>query len=232
MNNFLKFTFFIFSFAIFCNLTACTKMLDDAGLYDATLLPPAEPVDFKPPPKENGTIYQAGHEISLYQDRIARRIGDILTVRLEETTQGEKNAHTKTDKISSINTNAGNNSNPTLFGRPFSELIFDTGSELEFDGKGHTNQSNKLQGTISVTVTRVLSNKNLMIQGESWVVINQGREYIRLTGIVRPEDIEANNTISSQRVTNARVTYSGGGQVANSSRGGLMTQLFFKFFPY
>ncbi|RDI39961.1 Flagellar L-ring protein (plasmid) [Aquicella lusitana] len=218
-------------------------MLDDWGLRDETVLPPAYPVDEPPPPKQHGSIYQSNYAISLYQDHIARRIGDILTVKLEESTQGEKAAHTKTNKISSIDTNNGSTSNnpstngggslrPVFFGQPAQALIFNMGSDMEFDGKGQTNQSNRLRGTISVTVVRVLSNNNLIIQGESWVVINQGREYIRLTGIVRPEDIDANNTVSSQRIANARISYSGTGQVGNASRGGLITQLFTKFFPF
>src|SRR5690606_10747121 len=105
-------------------------------------------------------------------------------------------------------------------------------TNMQFDGKGQTNQSNRLQGMISVTVMRVLSNGNMYIQGESWVTINQGREYIRLTGIVRPQDVTAENIVSSQRIADARITYSGGGMVGNASRGGVLTQLFYKFFPF
>jgi flagellar L-ring protein FlgH len=83
-----------------------------------------------------------------------------------------------------------------------------------------------------VTVVRVLANGNLLVQGESWITIDQGREYMRLMGIVRPEDIEPNNVISSQRVAGARIAYSGTGQVGNVSRGGFLTQTLTKFFPY
>lgn len=225
------------------SLSGCASLLDDWGIKDGTMLPPAYPQDVPPPPKTNGTIYQSGYEVRLYQDHIAYRVGDILTVRLEETTQGQKQAQTKTDKISSINTNNGATTNnpstdgggslrPVLFGTPAQALIFNMGTDQEFDGKGLTNQSNRLRGTISVTVIQVLSNDNLVIQGESWITINQGREYVRLTGIVRPEDIDANNIVSSQRIANARIAYSGNGQVGNASRGGLVTQLFNKFFPY
>jgi flagellar L-ring protein FlgH len=229
-------------------LTGCGHMLDDMGLRDEIIYPPAFPIDREPPPKRNGTIYQPGYEMSLYQDHIAHRIGDILTVRLEEQTQGQKQAETKTNKLSTIDTNAGgttnnpsilnpkvgNNGNmePVFFGAGIKQFMFNTGSEIDFNGKGQTNQSNKLRGTISVTVIRVLSNGNMMIQGESWVTINQGREYIRLTGIVRPEDIDANNMISSQRIADARIGYSGAGQVGNASRAGIMAQLFNKFFPF
>jgi len=229
--------------ALILSMSGCANFMDDMGLRDDTVLPPAYPIDRPPPPKKNGTIYQADYSVSLYQDRVARRIGDILTIRLEEATQGQKAAQTKTDKISLLDTNVGSMMNnpstnaggtvrPVLFGQAAQALIFNMGSNMRFDGKGQTNQSNRLTGTISVTVVRVLSNNNLVIQGESWVLINQGREYVRLTGIVRPEDIDGNNVVSSQRIANARISYSGNGQVGNVSRGGFLTQLFTKFFPY
>ena len=233
----------IITLASFLTLSGCAHWLDDAGLRDETILPPAYPIDAPPPAKVNGTIYQPGYEVSLYRDHIAHRIGDILTVKLEETTLGQKQAQMKTDKKSQNNTNNGTTSNnpstvggsplrPVFFGQAVKEFIFNNGSDFQFDGKGQTNQSNKLEGTISVTIVRILSNENMVIQGESWITINQGREYVRLTGIVRPEDIDANNIVSSQRVANARIAYSGAGQVGNTARGGLLTQLYFKFFPY
>jgi flagellar L-ring protein precursor FlgH len=224
-------------------LSGCAHWMDDMGFVDETVLPPSYPVDNPPPPKTHGTIYQPGYEVTLYRDRVARRIGDILTVRMEESTQGEKQSQIKTNKISSINTNNGSTTNnpstlngkplnPVFFGRPSSAFAFNLGNDMEFDGKGQANQSNKLRGTVSVTVTNVLANNNLVVQGESWVTINQGREYIRLSGIVRPEDIDAENIVSSQRLANARISYSGNGQVGNTSRGGIITQFFTKFFPY
>lgn len=220
------------------NLCACGHMLDSMDLHDETVLPPAYPVDNPPPPKTNGTIYQEGHEVTLYQDHIANRVGDILTVKLEESTNGEKQAKLKANKTNSNDTNQGTqktangNLKPYILGGAVTSMIFNTGTDLEFDGKGETNQYNRLRGTISVTITRVLSNGNMVIQGESWVTINQGREYVRLTGIVRSEDIDPGNIISSQRIADARISYSGSGQVGNAARGGILTQLLYKFFPY
>jgi flagellar L-ring protein precursor FlgH len=218
--------------SLWLTLTSCASLLDDAGLKDETLLPPSYPADIPPPPKSNGTIYQQGYEVSLYKDRIANRVGDILTVRLEETTTGIKQANMKTTKVSTFDSNNGTLTTPVMANGIVRSAIFDVGTNNQFEGKGATNQSNQLSGNVSVTVMRVLANNNLIIQGESWITINQGREYIRLTGIVRPEDIGAENIISSQRVANARITYSGNGQVSNTARGGLLTQFFNKFFPY
>lgn len=219
-------------------LSGCAHWLDTLDLKDETVLPPSYPVDVKPPPKLHGSIYQSGHEVLLYQDHNANRIGDILTVRLEEATQGEKQSKMKTNKVTTNNTNngsgttSGGNIAPIILSEPLSRLITNTGSDLGFDGKGETNEYNKLHGTISVTVMRVLSNGNLIVQGESWITINQGREYVRLSGILRPEDIDPTNTVSSQRLANARINYSGSGQVGNASRGGLFTQMLYKFFPF
>jgi flagellar L-ring protein precursor FlgH len=208
-------------------LSGCEHYLDNMGLRDETVYPAAYPIDNPAPPKRNGTIYQSGHEITLYQDRMANRIGDILTVRLEETTQGEKKARTRANKIASNSITI-----PGIRQGGIQGHVVNTASNQQFNGDGESNEQNKLRGTVSVTVIRVLSNGNLVIQGESWLTINQGREYIRLTGIVRPDDIEPNNMISSQRVADARIAYSGNGQVSNVSRGGVLTQLMNKFFPY
>lgn len=208
-------------------LSGCGHYLDQLGMRNETVYPAAYPVDNPPPPKRYGSIYQSGHEISLYDDRIANRVGDILTIRLEETTLGQKRSKTKTKKTDIINTGS-----PTLFGGDIRGLQLATNTLQDFNGEGEADQQNRLQGVISVTVIRVLANGNLVIQGESWLTLNQGREYVRLSGIVRREDIEPNNTISSQRVTDARISYSGNGQVADATRGGMFTQLMLKFFPY
>lgn len=189
--------------------------------------PPAISPDITPPPKQNGSIYQDGYDIRLYDDRVARRVGDILTIRLEESTQGSSNGKTKTDKTASITAPT-----PTFFGKPMPFLNMNAKSNQSFDGKGESGQSNNLKGTISVTVTRVLPNRQLVIQGESWITINQSQEYVQLTGIVRPEDIQPNNIVSSQRVAAAQIKYGSKGQAGYASRGGIITQLFNRFAPY
>jgi flagellar L-ring protein FlgH len=203
-------------------IAACTPIGEPPINY-----PPVLPIDNPPPPKRGGTIYQRGHNIRLYDDRIAHRIGDVLTIRLEEATQGEYQARTRTEKRAKLDYPL-----PIMFGKPVPSLVVNTDTQQSFDGNGRSDQSNRLRGTITVTVTRVLSNENLIVQGESWVSINQGQEYIQLTGIVRPEDILPNNTISSQRIAGAQITYGARGQAGYASRGGLMTKIFNQFFPY
>ncbi|MCV5919962.1 flagellar basal body L-ring protein FlgH, partial [Escherichia coli] len=72
-------------------------------------------------------------------------------------------------------------------------------------------QSNSISGYITVEVIEVLANGNLVIRGEKWMTLNTGDEYIRLSGTIRPDDINFDNTIASNRVSNARIQYSGTG---------------------
>lgn len=211
-----------FMAVIFLLLAGCEPLINQDVYY-----PPVLPPEVPPPPKIRGTIYQPGFEVLLYQDRIARRVGDVLTVRLEEATQGEYRAKTKTDKKATLNYPI-----PVLFGKPVPGLQVNTNTEQIFDATGNSDQSNKLRGTITVTVLRILPNGNLMIQGESWVTINQGQEFVQLSGIVRPEDISNDNAVSSQRVAAAQIRYGARGQAGYATRGGLMTKLFNRFAPY
>lgn len=175
----------------------------------------------------NGAIYQRGYDLRLYEDKIAKRIGDVLTVKLEESTKGEYKAKTKTDKRAQLTYPT-----PTLFGKVVPGLNVLTNTQQVFDGTGNSDESDKLVGTISVTVMDISPNGNLIVQGESWVNINQGQKYLQLQGIVRQIDIEPDNTVSSQRVAAALINYGARGQAGYASSGGLMTRLFNRFAPY
>lgn len=203
-------------------LSACSPLVVADRPYPSTL-----PPEVSPPPKKNGTIYQEGFDTQLYRDQVAHRIGDILTVRLEELTRGESRGLTRTDKRTENNYPI-----PTLFGKPMPFLEIETNTQQRFDGRGDSELRNRLTGNISVTVLQVLPNQNLIVQGESWITINQSRELIQLTGIVRPEDITPNNVVSSQRVAGAQIKYIAKGQSGYANRPGLMTYLLNRFAPY
>lgn len=204
-------------------LSSCNRFMKKDDAY----LPPIMPIDVRPPPKTAGTIYQAGFGVRLYGDRIACRVGDVLTVRLEESIKGVYKAKTNTQKNARLNYPT-----PTFFGQPVVGLNVDTNTTQTFDSKGDSDQSNSLTGNISVTVVRVLSNQNLVVQGETWMTIDQGTESLQLTGIVRPIDIEPNNIVSSQRIAGAQIKYAAKGQAGYATRMGLLTQLFNRFAPY
>jgi flagellar L-ring protein precursor FlgH len=99
-------------------------------------------------------------------------------------------------------------------------------STSSFGGEASSTQNNSLLGSIAVQVSQVLPNGNLMIQGEKWIQINQGDEYIRLRGIIRPEDLSAANSIPSTLVADARISYGGTGPLEESNTPGWLTRFF------
>jgi flagellar L-ring protein precursor FlgH len=100
-------------------------------------------------------------------------------------------------------------------------------------GNGQANQSNSLTGSISVSVVEVLPNGNLKVRGEKRVSLNQGNEYLRVSGIIRPIDISATNTVSSSQLADATIMYTGDGAVADASRMGWISRSFFSWlFPF
>lgn len=188
-------------------------------LPTAQTLPP-------PPPPTAGAIYRSGQPMELFADLKARHVGDILTIELNEAIDASKSAVTKTTKTTTLA-----NSGPTLFGRTITTggipiMTASLNGANSFDGEGSSTQSNTLIGAITVTVTGVEANGNLIVQGEKALRLNQGDEYIHLAGVVRPADIAANNTVTSDKVADARISYSGRGAVASSNQMGWLARFF------
>jgi flagellar L-ring protein precursor FlgH len=194
---------------------------------------PVAPADLRPPPQSSGGIYQAGYDNRLFEDHTARRVGDILTVTLNERTQSNKGASSQDSKDDSVSIAA-----PILglFGLGLlgsADMKAELQSSKAFKGKGRTDQSNQLNGAISVTVVEVLPNGNLKIRGEKRVTLNQGDEFVRLSGIVRPVDITPANTILSDRIADATFMYTGEGALADAStKGWLSRVLNSAWFPF
>ncbi len=193
--------------------------------------PPTAATQYAPPPPASGTIYQASHSLALFEDVKARRVGDTVTIRLAESTQASKSASTAAKKDSTIDTGA-----PTLLGSGVTlngEALLNNkwSSAQDFAGKGSSSQSNSLNGNITVTVAEVFPNGNLFIRGEKWLTLNQGQEFVQISGIVRPVDIGPDNSIPSFKVADARITYSGSGALADSNRPGFLTRFFLKLWP-
>ncbi|GAC34410.1 flagellar basal body L-ring protein FlgH [Paraglaciecola polaris] len=175
---------------------------------------------------EDGSIFQADMANSLYSDVKARRVGDIITVNLQENTRATKSAGTSTSKDSQVDVNPiiGLGGNALNIGSQSVQL--GVGATNEFSGDASANQSNNLSGNISVTVMKVFANQNLLVRGEKWLTLNNGNEYIRLTGVVRPADVSPTNEIDSTKIANARIQYSGTGTFASAQKEGWLTRFF------
>ncbi len=194
------------------------------------------PAAMKPQEYSNGSIYQAGYDIRLYEDPRARRVGDILTILLIEQTDASKSATTSLEKDTTNSI-----TNPTILGStpnfntpgvlPLdsnrnNNLGTSLGSAHDFEGEGKSAQSNSLSGSLSVTVVEVLPNGNLVVRGEKILSLNQGDEYVRVSGIVRTQDVTSTNTVLSTQIADAHISYGGSGMVADSNKLGWLARFF------
>ncbi|MGD8324899.1 MAG: flagellar basal body L-ring protein FlgH [Gammaproteobacteria bacterium] len=200
-----------------CASSPLVEMTDDY----AAVMPPSLDETSVP-----GAVYNVQRQFSLFDDLRSRNIGDILTIRLVEQTQASKSATTDTSRGTSIDTGS-----PVILGRTITQdgrdlLNSSIDTDQTFAGAGSSTQSNELIGDITVTVAQVLSNGNLVVRGEKQLTLNQGEEFIRISGIVRPADIAPDNSVPSLRLADARITYSGKGQIANTNRPGWLHRFF------
>jgi flagellar L-ring protein FlgH len=178
------------------------------------------------PPASNGAIYQVGRDVALFENPVARHIGDTVTIVLSESTAAKKSATTNTAK-STNQTLPGVSvlgKAVTIKGNPVLSASIDDSSK--FAGEGDSAQSNSLTGYITCTVTRVLPNGNLYIRGEKWIGINEGSEYVRLSGVIRPIDIAPDDSVPSLKVGAANISYGGKGALADANKQGWLSRFF------
>ncbi|WP_417762029.1 flagellar basal body L-ring protein FlgH [Shewanella sp.] len=210
----------------FAMLGGCVSTSNDKPIPDDPYYAPVYPDDTNINQPPTGSIYASRKASSLFTDLKAHRVGDIVTIVLTESTQASKSANNQMAKGSNMTVNpmtvAG--ANVTMNGNP---LDFGYSDSMDTNRQAGTDQSNSLSGEISANVMQVLSNGNLVIRGEKWITINNGDEFIRVTGIVRPQDIATDNTVQSPRVANARIQYSGTGTFADSQKVGWLSKFFF-----
>lgn len=175
---------------------------------------------------EDGAIFQADMANNLFSDVKARRVGDIITVNLLENTRATKSAGTSSSKATGVAVNPilGLGGNALNIGNESIQLGLDTSND--FEGDSTANQSNNLTGSISVTVVQIMANQNLLVRGEKWLTLNNGDEYIRLSGVVRPADVSPTNEIESTKIANARIQYSGTGSFDTAQKEGWLSGFF------
>jgi len=202
---------------IVATLSGCV-IAGDVRPYPA--MAPVEPI--MPPSAQAtaGAIYAAGPGLQLYSDRRARDVGDLLTITLTENTTAQTTANTSTSKESELSIGTP----VTLGGKDI--LSASAAGSRDFTGKGTSAQSNRLQGSVTVTVIQRLPNGNLVVQGAKNLRLNRGDELVQVQGIVRAADIFPDNTIPSSRVADARIVYGGRGAIAQSNAMGWLSRFF------
>lgn len=209
-----------------------------AGLFGKKADPLADPAyqvtyagaEQARPGQANGAIFQTSAGFSaLTSGARAASVGDIITILLVERTQASKSTSANTDRTGSIGLT------PPSTG-PFSKLFSasDVGASgtQGFKGKGDAAQSNALSGEITVTVAKVLGNGTMLVRGQKQLTLNRGDEYVQISGLVRQADVGPDNRVLSTRVADARITYTGKGEIARASRQGWLSRFFSQISPF
>ncbi len=222
----------VFAIGAFCAVLLClavepahaSKPREPDMRYAPTFAPPQGAA------APNGSIFQASNGYSaLTNGARASMVGDIVTILLVEKTQAVKANSASTDRSGNISVN------PPVTG-PISHLLkkddLTAGAGSTFGGKGAAAQSNQLNGEISVTVAQVYPNGTLLVRGEKLLTLNRGDENINITGLIRAADIGPDNRVPSTRVADARITYSGKGEIARASRQGWLNRFFSMLSPF
>ena len=213
-------------------LAGCNTVMEERASQEFALdYDQVVPVKEKQP---DGAIFARNQAGFFLGARKARNVGDVMTVILSESTSGTKNT-------SANMTKDGSTTMTTLPQIIFGPLAWATGvrninnaqafnaaNKDSFKGSGDAAQNNNLSGFISVVVTRVYENGNMAVQGQKQIKVGQGYEYIRLTGIVRPEDVNDKNGVDSFKIAQANISYTGAGDLQDQT----LTNWYWKFFNF
>jgi flagellar L-ring protein precursor FlgH len=191
---------------------------------------PMVQIPVEPPGALTGSIYNGGRNDNWFGRKRDYKVGDIITVILNEETQADRRNSTTASRETSNDVMTG--LAPKL---PFPKAIAGlplTGSTIESNGSGTAAQQASLRGSIAATVTQVLPNGNLIVRGEKQLDLSEGSETIRVAGIVRTDDVGPDGTVFSRRLANAQISYTGTGDLANASKVSWGTGLLMKLWPF
>lgn len=221
-------------------------LLFSVGCASTNTLPPPSPGYITGPASSEhpegyttpGSIYR--ERASLFEDRRARRLNDLVTVLIIENVSGSKKAETKTAKDSTLNAGID-----AFFGAPLNmnlNNLYGKGNTFsptagssfknDFQGTGETTREGSLKGTITARVIDVLPNGNLVIESRKEVTLNYEKQVLVLKGLIRPDDISTNNTIYSTKVADARIFLVGDGIIDNKQVSGWLGNIVDRIWPF
>ncbi|WP_429461247.1 flagellar basal body L-ring protein FlgH [Paraburkholderia sp. JPY465] len=190
-----------------------------------TALPPVPPQAQAP-----GSIYNPGFAgRPLFEDQRPRNVGDIITIVIAENINATKNSGANASRNGSTNLSV-----PTagFLSGLFAKTNLSASGANGFAGTGGANASNTFNGTITVTVTGVQANGNLIVSGEKQMMINQGNEFVRFSGVVNPNTISSLNAVYSTQVADAKIEYSAKGYINEAETMGWLQRFFLNVAPW
>jgi len=188
--------------------------------------------------QREGTIYAAGNSLDLYADSRAKKVGDIVLIRIVETSRANKEANTKTERESTVTGGVSN-----LFGLEtwladknsrFSPSLTELQAKLtnDFEGKAKTDRKSNVTATISARIIDLTTDGNLNIRGYQEVKVNNETQHIILSGIIRPQDVAQDNSVLSTHIADARIEYSGQGVLGDKQQPGWLARALDSVWPF
>ncbi len=204
------------------SLSGCMSSAMRNSIVDTPMMPPLTAASMNV--NTQGSIYQAGSALALYETPRAQHIGDVLTIVLSESYNDNDTTEAKASRESSISATAADSS--TAAAAKLAKLFNIGSASTSFDGKGSLTNSSGMNGTLAVTVISTLATGNLVVSGEKLIATSGNRTRLRLSGIVNPKDIGAGNYVESSKVANARIEQAGYGMLADSTTMGWLQRMF------
>ncbi|TKC89793.1 flagellar basal body L-ring protein FlgH [Trinickia terrae] len=207
-------------------LGGCAQLKKEPITQQPMTATPPMPPQMNPP----GSIYNpgyAGHP--LFEDQRPRNVGDILTIVIAENINATKSSAALAGRNGTTNISV-----PTagFLSGLFNHVNLNASGANTFSGSGGANASNTFNGVITVTVTNVLPNGNLVVSGEKQMLINQGNEFVRFSGVVNPNTVAGDNSVFSNQVADAKIEYSAKGYIDEAETMGWLQRFFLNIAPW
>ncbi len=223
---------------------ACSELKEVRDIKNAGMPPKYYPEESQQIAASEGSLWRG--KASLFEDKKARRINDLVTIIINETTSAQKKASTSSSRDSSTNygldTFFGMNNDFNIQNLPLINGFYKAGNvfspsvkgtaKSDFKGDGDTQRTGRITGTITAKVVEVLPNGNLVIESRKEIFVNNEKEILVLRGIIRPDDISQNNTILSQYVADAQIFLVGEGTLGDKQSQGWLVRFLDKIWPF
>lgn len=225
-------------------ISACSELREVKDIKNAGMPPKYYPETPQQVVMNEGSLWR--NKASLYEDKKARRVNDLVTIIINETTTAQKKASTSASRDSSTNygldTFFGMNTDFNIHNLPLIKGFYKAGNvfspsvkgsaQSDFKGDGDTARTGKITGTITAKVVEVLPNGNLVIESRKEIFVNNEKEILVLRGIIRPDDISQSNTILSQYVADAQIFLVGEGTIGDKQSQGWLVRILDKIWPF
>jgi flagellar L-ring protein precursor FlgH len=220
----------------------CSLLLASCATTQQPTLTIQEPLEeiheAEPVIQEQGSLWQHSNR-SMFSDRKAQGVGDIVTVLISESATASKEASTSTDRTTSMSAGI-----PNFFGLENASIFSGDDPNIDlnnlvnaefandFEGNGSTSRKEDLVASLTTQVVGRYPNGQLKIRGGKEVMVNNEVQIIYLTGIIRPVDITAANTVSSEKILNARISYTGKGAISDKQKPGWAMRVLDNAWPF